>query len=385
MQKKLIVIAVAGALTAPALAFAQASTVQLYGRITAEYGYADQGNGRPNTDIFQTPGGSNVGVKGEEKLGGGLSAWFQCESSADVRGEGQNGFCTRNSAIGFKGGFGNVYMGKWDAPFKKAMSVGDGAGSEDTGLPGTAFLMAGSSTGTTNSTYGTGNPYGRHIWKRRQQESVNYITPNFSGFTATVAYSTGNAATSATNTTAAAKPRVVSVAGLYKNGPINIGVGYEQHSEFAVNGAGAALDDDAWVIAGSYSFGKVKVGAAYNEQTYENTTVGAGDMKKKASHIGVDWDLAGPHSVGGAWTHAETSGPSATYSINGTAQYNILGGNDADLYQIYYGHAFSKRTTAKLGYVQVDNDANAAYALGGLKGNKGQNQSAFYMLVKHVF
>ncbi|MFN7088136.1 MAG: porin, partial [Burkholderiales bacterium] len=111
MQKKLIAIAVAGALGAPALAMAQASTVQVYGRVTAEYGYVDQGSGKPNTDLLQTPGGSAIGFKGEEKLGGGLSAWFQCESSADIRGQNQDGWCSRNSAVGFKGGFGNVYIG----------------------------------------------------------------------------------------------------------------------------------------------------------------------------------------------------------------------------------------------------------------------------------
>src|SRR3546814_9689180 len=52
-----------------------------------------------NTDYADTPGGSAIGFRGEEKLGGGLSAWFQCESSADVRGLDQEGFCSRNSAI----------------------------------------------------------------------------------------------------------------------------------------------------------------------------------------------------------------------------------------------------------------------------------------------
>ena len=90
MNKKLMAVAVAGALAAPALAFAQASTVQIYGKITYEYGIADQGNGRPNVDYADSPGGSAIGFKGEEKLGGGLSAWFQCESSADVRAHGPN-------------------------------------------------------------------------------------------------------------------------------------------------------------------------------------------------------------------------------------------------------------------------------------------------------
>jgi len=141
MNKKLMAVAVAGAFVTPALVFAQTATVQVYGKATVEYGYADQGSGRPDTDIFQTPGGSSVGFKGQEQLGGGLSAWFQCESSADIRGMNQDGFCGRNSAIGLKGGWGNVFFGRWDTPFKRATIGMVGAG--DTGLLGGAFLFVG--------------------------------------------------------------------------------------------------------------------------------------------------------------------------------------------------------------------------------------------------
>ena len=60
--------------------------------------------------------------KAEEKLGGGLSAWFQCESTADPRGQGQEGWCSRNSALGLKGGFGNLFIGNWDTPFKRTQA-----------------------------------------------------------------------------------------------------------------------------------------------------------------------------------------------------------------------------------------------------------------------
>src|SRR3990172_4641772 len=75
MNKKLIAVAVASALGVPAVAWAQASTVQIYGRAYLEYGFIDQGNrsaaqvggvnaisgALPDVDIFQTPG-SAIGV-----------------------------------------------------------------------------------------------------------------------------------------------------------------------------------------------------------------------------------------------------------------------------------------------------------------------------------
>ena len=387
MQKKLMAVAVAGALVAPAIAFAQSSTVQLYGRAVIEYGRVDQGDGKNKTDMLQTPGGSAIGLKGEEKLGGGLSAWFQCESSADIRGENQDGLCTRNSALGFKGGFGNVFIGKWDTPFKRAASVGDGAGSEDTGLLGTAFLLFGSSTGTSTSTPGAGGS--RNVWKRRQQNSVNYHSPKFGPFHIEAAYSTGNSETAATTATLASKPRVMSIAAQYAAGPAKVAIGYEQHEQFAVSGT-SELDDDAWVISGSYKLGKATIGAVYTQQTHEvNAT---SELKKKAWGIGVDYSLNGPHSVGAAYTVADDtkgSGPAPAAINASTAPFNVAGDTGAKLFQIYYGHAFSKRTTAKLAYVRLDNDRNAAYTLGGVRvsavATDNKDQNALVLLVKHNF
>jgi len=77
MNKKLMAIAVAGALAAPAAALAQSSTVQVYGTVLITSHLVDYGNGRVNNDMFNSHD-ANLGFKGEEQLGGGVSAWFQC-------------------------------------------------------------------------------------------------------------------------------------------------------------------------------------------------------------------------------------------------------------------------------------------------------------------
>jgi len=302
MNKKLMAVAVAGAFVTPALVFAQTATVQVYGKATAEYGYADQGSGKPNTDIFQTPGGSNVGFKGQEMLGGGLSAWFQCESSADVRGLNQDGFCTRNSAIGLRGGWGNLYFGKWDTPFKKAASVGT-LGTGETGLLGAAFLFVGNSTGGgALGGQGASQSLGRNVWKRRETGTINYESPDFSGFKIGAAFSAANA-TAAVDATTNAKPRVLSIGGMYSNGPLNVGLGYERHNDFGSGFTGSGGDDRAWSIGVNYNFGgKILVGAQYVDMKYE--TGGGSDMKKHNWHLGADWNFAGPHHLYGVWVNA---------------------------------------------------------------------------------
>ena len=98
MNKKLMAIAVAGALAAPAAALAQSSTVQVYGTVLVNYQLVDYGTGGPtpntnprvNNDMFNSHD-SGLGFKGEEQLGGSLAAWFQCESTIDVTGVGLGG------------------------------------------------------------------------------------------------------------------------------------------------------------------------------------------------------------------------------------------------------------------------------------------------------
>ena len=98
MNKKLMTLAVAGAFAAPAAALAQASNVQIFGTMYMEYAYAKQGAAQHDrqlairlTSTFMQSPGSEIGVKGEEALGGGMSAWFQCTSTADIRGGGTGG------------------------------------------------------------------------------------------------------------------------------------------------------------------------------------------------------------------------------------------------------------------------------------------------------
>lgn len=398
MQKKLMAIAVAGALGAPAVALAQASTVQVYGQITYEYGVAHQGDaapgvGRPSVDYADSPGGSAIGFRGEEKLGGGLSAWFQCESSADVRGMDQTGWCTRNSAVGFKGGFGNIHFGRWDTPMKRALNVGT-VGAEETGLLGMSFLPFGGSGGA-DATASADGPQ-RQRWKRREAGLTYYESPKFGGFQVLGAFSSGNwaADTGAVDGTPNPKPRVISLAGIYNAGPLGIGLAYERHSEFGAHApvSTADADDRAWGASVSYKFGPVEVGATYLDSKYE--TLPGQELKKRTATIGVDWTVAGPHSVEAQYAWADKSKGNSTVGIGGN------GGSAApcpagvcrddtggDAISIAYRYRFSKRTSIKLGYITVDNDSNSnTYRVGNTASvTNGERSSAVAFHIRHRF
>ncbi len=378
MNKKLMAVAVAGALAAPALAMAQASTVQIYGRATFEYGIANQGSGRPNVDYGDGPGGANVGFKGEEALGGGLAAWFQCESSADIRGISQDGFCTRNSGIGLKGAFGNLHFGRWDTPMKSALNVGT-VGAEETGLLGMSFVAFGGSGGANSITRSN-----RSRWKRRDVAMVSYQSPVFSGLRVLAAFTPGNSAadTAAVDATPNSKPRTQSIAALYANGPIGVGLGYEKHIDFnAIAGSGT---DTAWGLTGAYTFGgNVKVGATYLDASY--STAPGRSLDKKTYTLGVDWRVAGPHSLAAQYAWAEDSKGNSLIAIGELAASGAdTGARD---WSVAYSYDFSKRSSVKLGYHKTSNDANARYKLGNTAAllTPGDSQSAWAMLVKHTF
>src|SRR2546427_2792269 len=130
MQKKLLGMAVAAALAAPAVALAQ-SAVQVYGTIHLSFGQSQFSNvpaaaGGDVTKFAVNSAASNWGIRSTETLGGGMTAWLQMEFNAQMErrnsttsngaipNNGEGSF--RNSGLGLRGNFGNVYLGTWETP-----------------------------------------------------------------------------------------------------------------------------------------------------------------------------------------------------------------------------------------------------------------------------
>ncbi|MBM3343570.1 MAG: porin [Betaproteobacteria bacterium] len=390
MQKKLIAVAVAGVLGAPAVALAQNATVNIYGRMYMELAQVDQGNSRTSStsplvdgQILQTPG-SAIGFRGEEKLGGGMSAWFQCETTADYRGFEQDALCGRNSALGLRGGFGNIFIGVWDTPFKR---VTDPVGSQETGVFGTAWVLFGSSGTTTGANVNQG------VFKRRQGGSINYDTPVFGGFQVSLATTVLNSQTSVLNSATGSKPRVYSISARYNARGLNVYGAYEKHKD--ITGAAGAGDDTGYALGASYTFaGNIKVGGLYSRQKWQLQDGSAmTEGRVNVWSFGVDAKISGPHGIRANYSSAGdvkgntvaglgTAGATRPAAINS----GVKGNTGAAVYSIRYVHALSKRTEFVAGYSKVKNDTNARYPLGGLNNNAtGNDPSAFAIALDHRF
>src|SRR6185295_13617577 len=130
MQKKLLAVAVAGALVAPA-AFAQTS-VTISGALNLWYdsaaatgATAGSASDAKSRDRIVDGAGSNIRFTVVEDIGGGMQAFGQVESAvfnnADTRnnalgaGAVTGGWGNRNSGVGLRSNaWGEILMGVWD-------------------------------------------------------------------------------------------------------------------------------------------------------------------------------------------------------------------------------------------------------------------------------
>lgn len=377
MKQKLMAVAVAGALAAPALAFAQASTVQIYGYVNAEYGFAKslpESTATNSWDGLNSPG-SFLGFKGEEKLSGGLSAFFQCETDLGfLKGDSgggtahlatQGGWCSRNSALGLKGGFGSVYIGSWDSPTKRAVGAHRVAG--ETGFLGVQHLLISGGGAFTGS------------YSVRNANSISWDSPNFNGFSVSAqTTTTGEAKTVAT---AGLKGRHTSFSLSYAAGPVALVAAHTKADDNRSASQVSGTADVSTVVGASYTIGAAKISALYIDSKSQPTTTS--ELGRKSWNLGATYALSGPHTLVGVYTVAGD-----TKQLSGTTSGAIGANTGAKIYTLGYRNALSKRTSAGLYYVSAKNDSSATgYSVGGQSTSltAGASSSVVVMQLTHSF
>lgn len=393
MKKKLMAVAVAGALAAPAMAFAQASNVQIYGRLNAGFDhYRSTGSAAAATDregryrVFDF--GSRLGFRGTENLGGGLSAVFLIESgfNADqgvagaVVSPGQAGATntstgtigSRIAHIGMQGSWGLLTFGR--------SNVFWGNGRNDqTG----ANYVSGDTAPTFAGTFGRGMSVGI----TRVSNLVQYTSPTFGGFNAVLSYSPNNQEAAINGANADGKLWGVTVQGQYAQ----IIGGYDWVKNTSNNPSVAVPVPSATAPSGSTTGNKFRIGWAYQpgaQVSFLHITtkldnggalgagaaspagVGAGGVDATSSSVKQRaWGLNWEHVFGNIQALAQylnvrnATGctPVAAGVVNPCANTN------ARHYMIGARYLFSKRTAGYVTTSQIKNDT--AYNLDHLGGS----------------
>ena len=352
MNKKLIALAVAGACVAPAAMAQTANPVTLYGKVYATFEWVEATGGTPAQDAATKrrtrveDQASRLGVRGTEDLGGGLKAVFQLETA--FRPDSNNTtFAARNSGVGLQGAWGTVMMGRWDTPFKLATTAVDPYGD----------VTIGGIKGALND---------QSQFDRRDQNVVQYWSPNWMGMAVRLQYQANEAKS------AASDPKDYGGSITYTGGPIYLFYAYEQHKDQVGNlGASAPAGgkkETGHAVGGTYAFGPVKLGLVYERIKKSDRT----DQKPWLANIVY---TMGNHQF--------------------SYQYETLEGGlapgvdvDCDVNAVGWQYNFSKRTFLLTQYVRIKNNANTncgsnTFAIPGMVA--GQDPKGFSLGLSHTF
>lgn len=355
MQKKLIALAVAGLISAPA--FAQ-SNVTIYGVVDAFVGFGD--NGKDVDFVGVESGGlsgSRLGFRGTEDLGNGLKGVFVIEQGFNVDNGSGLGGASRQAFVGLNGGFGTVSLGRQYAP---------GFDYQYDALASAAISPQAILSGGLTITPGS---------NARWDNSIAY-NGAFSGLKVRAIYGMGNDSTAKS---AADSKLTYTVPGLeagkdvsdddriglgveYGNGPLKVGAVY--HLVKSAN-----EDQKEWLVGGSYNFGMATLALSYQ------------DYQDQGGASGVDgslWQVGAIVPVGAAGNVHIAYGERDDDAADGKASSVTIA----------YTHAMSKRTTAYAGYNNTDNDPGLAFGPGqfGAGGaNLSTDSDLFVVGVRHTF
>jgi len=342
MNKKLIALAVAGATCAP-LAMAQtADPVTLYGRIyvTVESVKASGGAAPlPQRNRVEDQS-SFLGVRGEESLGGGLKATYQLETSFRPD-QNTSTFANRNSKVGLKGGFGEIFAGRWDTPFKSANIAIDPFGDLTIG-------------GITSVASDKGN------FDRRAINNIQYWSPSMAGFQLRLSYGANEGKTATLN------PAEQALSITYNQGPLYAFFAYEELKD-QLAGVATSNKQEANSAGGAYTFGPIKVGALVQE--FKKT----GLTKQKAMMANAVY-TTGKHQFIYQYQQAKDGG-----AIGAATQ------PDCDNNSLGYQYNFTRRTFTLIQYSKTKNNDAATCRIGSSVGGAGSDPEGFSVGLRHVF
>jgi predicted porin len=311
MQKKIIALAIASALTAPALAFADAT---VYGQANLSIDMVSDGMTNSTRTNQLNSNTSRLGLKGSEDLGSGLSAVWQMEG-----------------AIGM-----------------------------DTGTVGTSLFNRDTYLGLSSATAGTGL-VGRHatpyyMATRKLDMFADGIADNrgsqVDGKVATTPFNDTLFGGETANTANPTKGTLLSLAGMFEQGPIYAALAYDNIKAGSAGsgdlgtGTFGAVDDKktAFKVGGSFTTDAFAVNAVLERITATTAATGV-DLKNTNFYLAGKFNISSTDDVKLAYTRrGDHTGVT----------------DNAKEYTIGYDHSLSKATSVYALYSKLtDNTVNA--------------------------
>ncbi len=289
----------------PGVAVADGPT--LYGQVHLSLDLLDNGD---DSALNLSSNRSRLGVKGDFNIQEGLKGIWQIESELRADNANAGTLASRNTFIGLQGGFGTVRAGRFDTPVK---------------LIGRQVELFANQVGDLRNLARAQSFPNR--FDERPHNSVGWDSKRYSGIQGSIQYSTNTG----DGATANNDDDTVSLAVNYAEGPLYVGLGFEQ------NGNTTAGQDDPSAL---------RLGAYYDLGNWRVTAFWQSISGAASSN---DEDVYG---VGARYRHEAWTYKAQVYQLSADA-------NDADATLIAVGaeYAWAKPLTVYLDYALADNDA----------------------------
>jgi predicted porin len=325
MQKKIIALAIASALTAPALAFAEAT---VYGQANLSIDRINDGNTNSGTSFNLVNNSSRLGLKGSEDLGNGMSAVWQMEGSVgmDTGATTAGQLFDRNTYLGLSGAsMGTILAGRYDTPYKISTRRLD--------------VFADTNAADNRKLMGAGHDVYR-------SNAVVYLSPSMTGFSIAAGTTFGSENAASTDT----KGRTLSLAGMYEAGPIYATLAYDSVKYGTVGdlnaaAAGFAVNDEAkaWKLGGGYAMDAITINAVIEKPKF--TPAAGGSSSSTNLYLAGKFAISTTDAIKLAYTkRGDTSGMT----------------NNAKQYALGYDHNMSSNTSVYALYTKITDNTFAA-------------------------
>ncbi|MEW5838378.1 MAG: porin [Pseudomonadota bacterium] len=333
MKKHIIAVAVASAFAAPAV---MADTT-LYGLANLSLDYIDAGtfnDGAKTTagvTTYSPKGGSNfnvasgssrIGIKGSESISKDLSAVYQAEFGVDMA-DGSTALTNRNQYLGLSSkSFGTAVAGRHDTPMKLAVAKYDLFGDQ---IGDNGNIMGGAYYGKTTAGFNL-----------RPGNVVAYMTPDLSGFNATIAYVADHemGLSSTANDDRNKNDAFSASAGYAYKKLFTVTAAYEIHNAKFIQDTGRGKED-AWMIGGGLNIAGFTINGLYQQiKTFDKT-----NNEINVGGLGVAYTFNKKHTLKGQYYNADVQGVSDNY----------------DLFAVGYDFGMSKQTTLFAAYTYGTN------------------------------
>jgi predicted porin len=333
MNKKLLAVAIAGVLAAPATALAQVTISGTFKVGIDQYKIKNPVVARTQTSEMRiTDNSSRVIIGVTEDLGGGMAAIGQW----DIRAPMDSASLMSNSGntwVGLRSNsWGSLTLGRHDLHY----------GSQPDDIAAKAGALMAASVSLMDYAGGGGTAI---AVASRTANVVRWDSPTWGGFTMTAAYSTSVGAYEADLTNGATeKGSAYNLKPVFTASNWQIGASLWNAKTDGATSA-TIVEQNGQVLFGYWRMGGWKIGAAYNQSKL--STGGIDTSDRKAWTVPASF-TTGAHNFYVHYTKADDDDI-------------IAGDNGAKMFAFAYVYDLSKRTSMGVTFAKLDNAAAGAY------------------------